>query len=88
MKGFGVRQCSSSDYYTCFQDEPAKTFQCSFDISDLFTNVPLDKTVEICADALYRVHFDCLPFLEDTFRELMPIATRGVKFSFSKHMYK
>ena len=33
--------------------EPAKTFLCSFDISSLFTNVPLDETIEICADALY-----------------------------------
>ena len=34
--------------------ETAKTFLCSFDISSLFTNVPLDKTIEICTDALYR----------------------------------
>ena len=34
--------------------DPAKTFLCSFDISSLFTNVPLDETIGICADALYR----------------------------------
>ena len=32
--------------------EPAKTFLCSFDISSLFTNVPLDEIIGICADAL------------------------------------
>ena len=68
--------------------EPPKTFICSFDISCLFTNVPLDETIEICADALYRGHLDCPPFPEDTFRELMLIATRGVEFSFNNQMYK
>ena len=68
--------------------EPAKTFLCYFDISSLFTNVPLDETIEICADALYRGHLDCPPIPEDTFRELMLIATRGVEFSFNNQMYK
>ena len=68
--------------------EPAKTFLCSFDISSLFTNVPLDETIEICADALYRGHLDCPPIPEDTLRELMLIATRGVEFSFNNQMYK
>ena len=57
------------------------------DISSLFTNVPLDETIEICADALYRGHLDCPLFPEDTFRELMLIATRGVEFSFKYQMY-
>ena len=55
--------------------EPAKSCLCSFEISSLFTNVPLDETIEICADALYRGHLDCP-------------ATRGVEFSFNNQMYK
>ena len=57
---------------------------CSFDISSLFTNVPLDETIGICADALYRGGLDCPPLPENTFRELMLIATRGVEISFKK----
>ena len=68
--------------------EPAKSFLCSFDISSLFTNVPLDEIIEICANALYRGPLDCPPFPEDTFRELMLIATQGVEFSFNNQMYK
>ena len=68
--------------------EPTKAFLCSFDISSLFTNVPLDETIGICADAFYRGHLDCPPFPEDTFKELMLIATRGVEFSFNNQMYK
>ena len=68
--------------------EPAKSFLCSFDTGSLFTNVPLDENMEICADALYRGHLNCPPFPEDTLRELMLIATRGVEFSFNNQMYK
>ena len=68
--------------------EPAKTLLCSFDISSLFTNVPLDETIEMCADALYQGHLDCPPIPEETFRELMLNATQGVEFSFNNQIYK
>ena len=49
----------------------------------------MDETIiEICADALHRGHLDCQPFPEDTFRELMLIATRRVEFSFNNQMCK
>ena len=50
--------------------------------------MPLDKTIGICADALYRGHLDCPPFPEDIFTELMLIATQGVDFSFNNQIYK
>ena len=42
----------------------------------------------ICADALYRSDLDCPPLPEDTFKELMLFATRGVEFSFNNLRYK
>ena len=56
--------------------------------SSLFTNVPLDENIGVCADALYRGGLDCPPLPENTFMELMLIATRGVEFSFNNQMYK
>ena len=71
-----------------FSLESAKTFLCSSDISNLFRNILLDETIEICADSLYRGQLDCPPIPDDTFRELMLIATREVEFSFNNQMYK
>ena len=68
--------------------EPAKKYLCSFDISSLFTKVPLDEAIGICANALYLGHHDCPSFIKDTFKELMLIARRGVEFSFNNQMYK
>ena len=67
--------------------EPAKAFLCSLNISSLFTNVPIGETIEICADALYRGHLDCPPFLKDAFSELMLIPTRGAAFICNNQMY-
>ena len=49
-------------------------FLCSFDIKSLFTNVPLDETIRICADALYDGVTSPFspPFPRKIFIELMP----------------
>ena len=33
-------------------DVDPNVFMCSFDMSSLFTNVPLDETIKICSEAL------------------------------------
>ena len=51
-------------------------FLVSFDVVSLFTNIPLDETISICADFLYRGPSSiALPFPEEVFIELMGIAT-------------
>ena len=41
---------------------PPSVFLCSYDICNLFTNVPLAETIEICADALYNGELTPPPF--------------------------
>ena len=38
-------------------DIDPNVFMCSFDVSSLFTNVPLDETIKICSEALYDQSF-------------------------------
>ena len=62
---------------------------CSFDISSLFTNVPLEETINICADALYCDDSDAQPLISKAvFIELMKSARSGVEFSFNNITYK
>ena len=35
-------------------NEQTETSMCSFDVVSLFTNVPIDETIDICLNALYR----------------------------------
>ena len=64
-------------------------FMCSFDTSSLFTNVRLEETINICADALYCDDSDAQPFISKAvFIELMKSAISEVEFSFNNIMYK
>lgn len=53
----------------------------------LFTNVPLEKMIDICADVLYHNHLSTHQFPDNILKELMLFATKGVKFNFSNIMY-
>ena len=69
-------------------DNNPNVFMCSFDVSSLFTNVPLDETIKICSDALYD-DSDLQPLIpRNVFVELMKSATSSVEFSFNNTMYK
>ena len=71
-----------------FQFSPSSVFLCTFDISSLFTNVPLAETIEICADVLYRDDSTAPPFPRKIFVELMQTATSSVEFSFNNNMHR
>ena len=68
--------------------DPDDCFLCSFDISSLFTNVPLAETVQICADTLYDGDLSPTQFSKEIFIELMNIATTPAEFSFNNVMYR
>ena len=63
-------------------------FMCSYDIKSLYTNIPLEETIALCADSLYRGNFDRPDFPEETFVELIKFATMSVEFSFNDIMYR
>ena len=69
-------------------DIDLNVFMCSFDVSSLFTNVPIDETIKICSDALHD-DSDFQPLIsKDVFVELMKSATSSVEFSFNNTMCK
>ena len=71
-----------------FTFSPSSVFLCSFDISSLFTNVPLAETIEICADALYNDDSMAPSFPRNIFVELMQLATSSVESSFNNNMHR
>ena len=65
------------------------SFMCSFDICSLFTNIPLDETINLCLDALYRDDFIKQPPVPETLLKKMLLkATTEVEFSFNDDMYR
>ena len=69
-------------------DIDPNVFMYSFDVSSLFTNLPLDETIKICSDTLYG-NSNLQPLIpKDVFVELMKSVTSSVEFSFNNTMYK
>ena len=61
---------------------------CSFDVVSLFTNVPIDETVRICLDTLYRSDLKPPTSSEDILKNLLVRATQDVEFSFNDTMFR
>ena len=62
----------------------SKLVMASFDIESLFTNIPLQETIDLCVENLFqnRTHVDNLS--KDSFRELLI----GLSESFDQEFYK
>ena len=63
------------------------TFMASFDVKSLFTNVPLEETIAICASALCEGNLNG-NLSKDSFVKLMKFATSSTEFSFNNIMYR
>ena len=65
------------------------TYMCSFDVTSLFTNIPLRETLKICMDTLYRDDSVKKPSIpQDLLEKLLIKATTEVEFSFGGIMYR
>ena len=59
---------------------------CSFDVSSLFTNVPLDETIQICLDKLYALP-DPPTLPRSVLKVLLEFATKKSHFIFNGQYY-
>ena len=60
----------------------------SFNIKSLFTTVPLDETIDICAQALFDIKSLEISLTKKKFTKLLRLATSSVEFSPNSQMYK
>ena len=61
----------------------------SFDVKSLFTNIPLNKTINICLDRLYRRDPGIRPSIpEDTLKKLLELCVCDNTFVFNGKVYQ
>ena len=60
----------------------------SLDVDSLFTNIPLDETIDICVDNLYNDNENPPNTPKHDFRNLLSIATKESFFMFNNKYYK
>ena len=70
------------------QSFDSKLVMASFDIESHFTNIPLQKTIDLCVENLFqdRTHLDNL--LKDSFRELLTRTMSESLILFDQEFYK
>ena len=77
------------DFSAQSQHDIESLCMCSFDVVSLFTNVPLQETIDVCMDALYRDESITAPLVpEDLVKKLLLKATADVEFSFNGQLYR
>ena len=60
----------------------------SFDVTSLFTNVPLDFTIDLILSKIYRDKIIKTKLKENQFRELLQLCTKNMHFLFNDNIYR
>ena len=69
-------------------DQQHDLFMGSLDVDSLFTNIPLEETIEICTNELFK-ESDTVEGLSKTeFKELLSVATKDSHFIFDGTLFK
>ena len=59
----------------------------SFDVKFLFTNVPLDQTIEIILNRVYKKNEISTDMTKSEMKELLNLCTKSVHFTFDDNIY-
>ena len=65
--------------------DPSNLYMTSFDIKDLYTNIPLQETIDIC---LSQIHCSLLNIPQNLFRKLIELSVFNTMFAFNGRFYK
>ena len=69
-------------------DQQHDLFMGSLDIDSLFTNIPLEETIEICTNELFKESEIVEGLSKTEFKELLSLATKDSHFIFDGTLYK
>ena len=58
-----------------------------FDVKSLFTNVPLDQTIEIILNIVYKKNEISTDMTKSEMKELLNLCTKSVHFTFDGNIY-
>ena len=60
----------------------------SLDVNSLFTNIPLDETIDICVNQLFENTDSVESFIKSELKQLLSLATKESYFIFNGLLYK
>ena len=60
----------------------------SLDVDSLFTNIPLEETIEICTNELFKESETVESLSKSEFKEFLSLATKDLHFIFDVTLHK
>ena len=69
-------------------DQDPNLFMASFDIQSLFTNIPLNETINICVDLVFHKKKKVKSMLKRHFKQLLTLSFKSSCFLFNDDYYK
>jgi hypothetical protein len=70
------------------RSQDSRMWMSSFDVDSLFTNIPLDETINICCDELFNTTSTVAGLTKTQFRTLLELATKDSFILFNGTHYK
>ena len=78
----------SFKFATEIVEQDSKNFMGSLDIDSLFTNIPLEETIEICINNLFKNEDIVHGLKKSEFKDLLSLPTKESYFIFNNILYK
>ena len=60
----------------------------SLDVDSLFTNIPLEETIDICTNTIFSQHDVIEGTIKEKFRNILSLATKESYFILNEALYK
>ena len=81
---------NSSAFASFIQSVPNanQLYMTSFDVENLFTNIPLSETIQICLDQLFQCDLNVSGLTRDLFRKLLDLAVTNTFFLFDGRYFQ
>ena len=67
---------------------PSKCYMCSYDIKSLFTNLPLNETIDICTNLAFKQLNHFLGMNRKVFKDTLSLCVKDCIFLFNQELYK
>ena len=75
-------------FVSMLDNKDHRLFMASLDVDSLFTNIPLDETIEIVTNKVYNGVESVNGLLKSDFKRLLSLSTQGTVFYFNGNYYR
>ena len=69
-------------------EQDSSFYMGSLDVDSLFTNIPLEETINICTESIYYQNGIVEGLNKSEFKELLSLHTKKSYFTFAEFLYK